>query len=53
MDSDIVTSSNLNVQPQAQLIKDLNHIFTVLMLTLNIVSNHKSYFNMQNAFQTA
>ena len=36
-----------NVQPQAQY---LCHIFTVLMLTSNTVSNHKSYFDMQNAF---
>ena len=33
----------MNVQPQAQPINYLSHIFTVLMLTSNTVSNHKSY----------
>ena len=38
------------VQPQAKQIKDFRHIFTALMLTSNTVSNHKSYFDMQNPF---
>ena len=42
MDNDIIKLVFLSyIQPQAQLIKDLRHIFTVLMLTSNTVSNHR------------
>ena len=42
MDSNIIKLTlYLNVQLQAQLIKYLGHLFPVLMLTSNTVSNHK------------
>ena len=42
----------LTVQPQAQLIKYLGHLFPVLMLTSNIVSNHRVILICKMYFQT-
>ena len=42
----ILTLYYIHVQPQVQLIKDFSQY--CMMLTVNTVSNHKSYFDMQN-----